>query len=66
MEWSPSFTGPLLNEQDSLQSVASTSCSLPAGNSPNDQQGLFPSRNRVGQRLIRQLMGQILLAGEEP
>jgi hypothetical protein len=39
---------------------------LAAGNSPNDQQGLFPSRNRVGQRLIRKLMGQILLAGEEP
>ena len=37
-----------------------------AGNGPHDKQRLLPGRHRVGQRRIRRLVGQILLAGEEP
>src|SRR2546427_2938802 len=40
--------------------------SLAAGDGPHDQKRLGPRRDRVGQRGVRQLMGQILLAGEEP
>src|SRR2546425_4332234 len=39
---------------------------LAAGDGPHDQKRLGPRRDRVGQRGVRQLMGQILLAGEEP
>jgi hypothetical protein len=39
---------------------------LAAGNGPNDEKRLGPRRDRVGQWGIRRLMGQILLAGEEP
>ena len=39
---------------------------LPAGDGPYDSKGLGPRRDRVGQWSVRQLMGQILLAGEEP
>jgi hypothetical protein len=40
--------------------------SLAAGNGPDDQKGLLPGRDFVGQWGIRRFMGQILLAGEEP
>jgi len=39
---------------------------LAAGYGPYDQKRLGPRRDRVGQRGVRQFMGQILLAGEEP
>src|SRR2546425_11777634 len=39
---------------------------LAAGDGPNDEKGLCPRRDRVGERRVRQLMGKILLAGEEP
>src|SRR3990170_4529080 len=46
---------------------APAGCSpLAAGNAPYDEKGLRPRRDRVGQWGVRQLMGQILLAGEEP
>ena len=40
--------------------------SLAARNGPYYQKGLRPGRDRFGQWGIRQLMGQVLLAGEEP
>ena len=40
--------------------------SLAAGNGPHDQKGFCPCCDGVGQERIRRLMGQILLAGEEP
>ena len=39
---------------------------LAAGDGPNDDERFLPRRDRVGQWSIRRLMGQILLAGEEP
>src|SRR6516165_9300306 len=39
---------------------------LAAGNGPYDEKGFGPGRDRVGQRAVWRLMGQILLAGEEP
>src|SRR5574341_934182 len=39
---------------------------LAAGNGPYHKKGLRPRRDPVGQRGVRRLMGQILLAGEEP
>src|SRR5688572_308107 len=39
---------------------------LAAGHGPHDQKRLGAKRDRVGQRGVRQLVGQILLAGEEP
>ena len=39
---------------------------LAAGYGPNDQKRLSPGRDRFGQWGVRRLMGQILLAGEEP
>jgi len=39
---------------------------LATGYSPYDQKGLGPGRDRFGQWGVRRLMGQILLAGEEP
>ena len=39
---------------------------LAAGNGPYNEKGFRPRRDLVGQRGIRRLMGQILLAGEEP
>jgi hypothetical protein len=39
---------------------------LPAGNRPDDEEGLCPRRDRFGQRRIWRFMGEILLAGEEP
>src|SRR5712691_2894149 len=39
---------------------------LAPGHGPYDEKGLRPHRDRVGQRGIRQLVGQIPLAGEEP
>src|SRR5216117_4082310 len=39
---------------------------LPARHGPDDQEGLCPRRDRVGQRGIRRFVGHILLAGEEP
>ena len=39
---------------------------LAAGNGPDDQKRLRPRRDRVGQRGVRRLVGQVLLAGEEP
>jgi hypothetical protein len=38
---------------------------LAPGNGPDNDKRLLPRRYRVGQRSIRRLMGQILLAGEE-
>src|SRR2546422_5812873 len=37
-----------------------------AGDGPNDEKGLRPGRDRVGQRRVRGLVGQISLTGEEP
>ena len=39
---------------------------LAAGYGPNDQKRLGPGRDRVRQWGVRRLMGQVLLAGEEP
>jgi len=39
---------------------------LAAAYGSNNQKRLSPRRDRVGQWGVRQLMGQILLAGEEP
>src|SRR5947209_19175841 len=39
---------------------------LAAGDGADDQQRLAPAQHRLGQREIGRLMGQILLAGEEP
>jgi hypothetical protein len=39
---------------------------LAAGHGPDDQERLGPRHHRVRQRGVRQLVGQILLAGEEP
>src|SRR2546422_134692 len=39
---------------------------LPARHGPDDQEGLCPRRDRVGQRGVRWFVGHILLAGEEP
>src|SRR2546427_11844797 len=39
---------------------------LAARHGPHDQERLDPGRDRVGQRGVGQLVGQILLAGEEP
>jgi hypothetical protein len=39
---------------------------LPAGQGPDDEQGLRPGRDSVGQGSVRRLVGQIPLAGEEP
>src|SRR5439155_7497926 len=39
---------------------------LTTGHGPHDQKRLGPRRDRVGQRSVQQLVGQILLAGEEP
>ena len=39
---------------------------LAAGHGPHDQEGLGSPRDRVGQRGVRRLVGQVLLAGEEP
>lgn len=39
---------------------------LPAGDGPHDREGLGPVRDRVGERVIRRLVGQDLLAVEEP
>src|SRR5439155_15774865 len=39
---------------------------LAAGHGAHDQKGLGAERDRVGQRGVRRLVGQILLAGEEP
>src|SRR5688572_3469829 len=36
------------------------------GNGADDEKRLLSSRDRLGQRRIRRLKGQILLAGEEP
>jgi len=36
------------------------------GNGPKDDKGLRPGCDRIGQWVVRGLMGQILLAGEEP
>src|SRR5436305_484649 len=38
----------------------------PARHRPDDQKGLLPVRHRVGQRGVRRLVRQVLLAGEEP
>src|SRR5437899_12059840 len=38
---------------------------LAAGNGPYDDKGLLSGRDRIGQRGVRRLMGQILLTGEE-
>src|SRR5262245_15550915 len=37
-----------------------------AGNGPDDEVGLLPRRHGVRQRGVRRLVGQVLLAGEEP
>src|SRR6266704_5311405 len=39
---------------------------LPARHGAHHHEGLAPRRDRVGQRGVRQFVGQILLAGEEP
>src|SRR5688572_8905715 len=39
---------------------------LAAGHGPDDQERLGAGRDRVGQRGVRRLVGQVLLAGEEP
>ena len=39
---------------------------LTSRHGPNDQERLGPRRNRVGQRGVRRLVGQILSAGEKP
>src|SRR6266704_2208644 len=39
---------------------------LPSGDGPDDQERLGPPRHRVGQGDVRRLVGQVLLAGEEP
>src|SRR5207244_8094441 len=39
---------------------------LTAGDGPYDEKGLRPRSDRRGQWGVRRLMGQILLAGEEP
>src|SRR5271157_2241235 len=44
----------------------SSSCALSAGHGPENHKRLSARRNGVGQRGVRQLVGQILLAGEEP
>jgi hypothetical protein len=39
---------------------------LPVRNDPHDEKELHPRRDSVGQWSVWRLMGQILLAGEEP
>ena len=39
---------------------------LAADDGPHDQKRLHPRRDRVGERGIRRLVGQVLLASEEP
>jgi hypothetical protein len=46
--------------------TATLDFSLAASNGSYDNKRLLPRRDRVGQWSIRRLMGQILLAGEEP
>src|SRR5262249_13857604 len=42
------------------------SSSLSAGNGPDDPVGLRPRGDRLGERGVRRLMGQVLGTGEEP
>jgi len=39
---------------------------LASGNGTYDKEGFRPRHDRVGQRGVRRLMGQVLLAGKEP
>ncbi len=47
------------------QNVNTESRRSASGDSPDDQQRLFPRRDRLGQRGIRRLVRQILFAGKE-
>src|ERR687888_43574 len=46
--------------------TASAPFSLTARHGPHDEEGLLPVRDRLGQGGLWQLVGQVLLAGEEP
>ena len=57
---------PLGGEQHAGLHQLSSYATLAAGNGPDDEKGLRPRRDRVGQRSVRWIEGEILLAGEEP
>ena len=44
---------------------AARDCLLAAGDGPDNQEGFFPRRNRLGQRGVRRLVGEIFFAGEK-
>ena len=49
-----------------IEPAARNRSDLTAGNGAQNDQWFRPRRNRIGKRSIRRLMGQILLASEEP
>src|SRR6266568_5205832 len=49
-----------------LTKCASVAAKLAAGDGPDDEKGLRPRRDRLGQRGVRWLVGEVPLAGEEP
>src|SRR6266705_5407686 len=48
-----------------LTKCASVAAKLAAGDGPDDEKGLRPRRDRLGQRGVRWLVGEVPLAGEE-
>ncbi len=60
-------TSPVEAEHSSAaaSSRRNSAFALPAGNSPNDDEGLGPRRDDLWQRGIGRFVGQILLTGEE-
>ena len=55
-----------VNQQNVSHEFAFILAKLAAGHGPHDQKRLGAHRDRVWQRGVRQVVGQILLAGEEP
>ena len=47
------------------QNVITERCRSASGNGPDNEQGFFPRGDRLGQRAVRKLMRQILLASKE-
>jgi len=64
------FLGATLSMTDQWRVLVESGCwrsitTLPAGNGADDEEGLFPRRDRLREWSVRRLVGQVFLASEE-